>query len=126
MSKGQTSLLSGASGGSTTLRPSPFVASTRSATTITGSAWTKLVATPRAGRAAVFVWNASATFQLVGKMVAVGASAPTGSSVADGDFALAPRQSVLLELGDGFDLFALNDSGAGTGSTAVCNEVARS
>lgn len=126
MSKGQTSLLSGNGGGSSSFKPLPVTSSTRSAATVTGTAWTKLIGTPKSGRHGVLVWNSSPTLQLVGKIVGVGASAPGDSALTDGDFALAPRQSVLLELSDGFDLYGINDSGASTVLTAVCTEVARS
>jgi hypothetical protein len=125
MSKGQTSMLSGGSA-SGTFRALPVTSVTRSSASVTGSGWTKVIASPRSGRAGVLVWNASASLQAVGKIVAANATAPSGGILTDGDFALAPRQSVLLELGPQFDLYAINESGATTTSTVVCTEVVRS
>ena len=125
MSKGATTVQSGASTSASIKRFVPFASSTRTQANLSGTAWTKLIATPRAGRDSAWVWNSSATLQMVCKMVAVGGSAPTGSTLTDGDFAMSPRQSVQLDLGDGLDLYGINDSGAATASVAVCNEVMR-
>lgn len=121
MSKGMTMA---ASGGGT--NPGTVHAFVRHGTTVWGTGWTKVVASPLAGRAGLWVWNSSNAFQVCCLVLPLGAPAPAGADLTDGILALSPRQSVFLDLSEEIDLYAMHDAGPALVCAVVATEVTKS
>lgn len=121
MSKGVTMAASGGGGDG-----GPVRSSSRQSAVVTGTGWTKVVDHPSTGRAGLWVWNSSNAFQTACLWLPVGSPTPAGADLTHGNLVLATRQSVFLDLGDGFDFFSMHDAGPALVATVVTTEVSRS
>ncbi len=94
----------------------------RTETVVTGNEATLVTPVSPAGRTGIHVFNASDTYELGLRAVAVGASAPAMISFDDASIVIAPRATVFLAYASSLAVYAINGSLSVATSRVVVEE----
>jgi len=94
----------------------------RTETQVLGTEATLITPVTPAGRSGIHVFNASDTYDLGLRAVAVGAAAPSMISFDDASIVIPPRTTVFLAFASSLAVYAINGSMSATETLAVVEE----